>query len=97
MDQEITLELEVQLERELQNTRIVSLRDLSKGRAVDVLVQITEEEVRLVEDIERFHAEFDVDRFGDWGPFDESHVEVPESRATDRSQLQVAHGAGLRI
>src|SRR5215213_2269582 len=85
----IYLRSEVQLERELQNTRIVRLRNLSKGRAVDVLVKRTaaDEEVRLVKDIERFSAELDVNRFGNPCSFDESHIKVPNSRTADRSQL----------
>ena len=94
--------LEVQFQGELQDTRIVSLRDLSERlsrRVVDVLIQLrgSDKEVRLVEDVERLHTELNVNCLGNGRTFDEPHIEIPEAGTADRSQLQLTHGSRIRI
>src|SRR6185503_12908580 len=75
--------LEVQFQGELQDTRIVGLRDLAERlsrRVVDVLIQLSGsyKEVRLVENVERLHTELNVNCLGNGRPFDEAHIKIPE-------------------
>ena len=90
---------EVQLNCKLQDPRIERLGDLPERRRIDVLRQrrAGDEEVRVVENIEYFHAEFNVRGFINRRPFDQAHVEVPVAWSTDRRQLQTSNRTRRRI
>src|SRR6185503_7509908 len=94
--------LEVQFQGELQDTRIIGLRDLAERlsrRVVDVLIQLSgsDKEVRLVEDVERLHTELNINCLRNRRTLDEPHIEIPQAGTADRSQLQTTHRPRPRV
>ena len=85
--------LEVQLNCKLQDPRIERLGNLPERRRIDVLWQrrAGDEEVCVVENIEYFHAEFNVRGFGNRRPLDHPQVEIPVTWSTDWRQLQTSN------
>lgn len=90
---------EIQLNCKLQDPRIERLCDLPERRRIDVLWQrrAGDEEVCVVENIEHFHAKFNVRGFSDRRPLDHPDVEIPVAWPTDRRQLQTSNRTRRRI
>src|SRR6516162_5184233 len=75
--------LETQAERHLKQTRVVLLRsNLAEGVVGGRrLPAIGGSELNAVEQVERLHPELHIHLFRDGGPFEQSEVVVPYSRA----------------
>ena len=84
---------EVQLQGKLEDPGIECIRDLAKGRCVDILWQrrAGDEEVSVVENVEYFPTKFNIHVFIDPRPLDQSQIEVPVTWSSDGSQLQTSN------
>ena len=70
-------ELEEKFGAELKQARWCGADDVAEGGAVDISVDgLRSEELRVIEDVERFEAELNGPCFAQFQIFQESHIEV---------------------
>lgn len=80
--------LEEQFQRHLADTWSVGARDKSESRAVEITTGFVE--LCVVEDVEKFSAQFEPEPFVQPEVFEQRHVEVVDARAVKEALVRVS-------